>query len=124
MECRELTERALGLWTADLEEPDRRELDAHCASCAACRTELARLEALWSGLGADPDAAVTPELRRRTLELMEDEMTRQRIRDFRPRPRWPLYAAQAAALLLAAGIGWLAHRPDPSVRPETDRMTT
>jgi len=120
MECRELTQRALGLWTADLEEPDRRELDEHCASCPACASELARLEALWSALGADPDAPVTPDLRRRTLELMEDEMTRQRIRDFRPRSRWPSYAAQAAALLLAAGIGWLAHRP----APEAPRQAT
>jgi anti-sigma factor RsiW len=116
MECRELTERALGLLTGELEEPDRRELDEHCAACAACRRELGRLEATWSALGSDPDAEVTPELRRRTLALLEEEMTRQRIRDFRPRPRWTVHAAQAAAVLLAAGIGWLAHQPAAPAR--------
>ena len=115
MECRELTEHAIGLWTGELGERDRRELEEHQASCAGCRAEVARLEGIWAGLGADPDAEVTPELRRRTLALMEDEMMRERIRTFRPasapaRPRWRL-AAQAAALLLAAVAGWLAHRP-------------
>ncbi len=111
MECRELTQRALGLWTGELDEPDRFELEEHRAACGACRRDLAQLEETWAALGSDPDAEVTPDLRRRALALMEDEMTRQRIRVFRPRPRWLPVAAQAAAVLVAAGIGWLAHRP-------------
>ncbi len=111
MECRELIERAVGLWTGELDEPDRRELEQHRLSCSACRLELSRLEETWAALLADPDADVTADLRRRTLELMEDEMTRRRIRAFRPRRRWMGPVAQAAAVLLAAGAGWLAHRP-------------
>jgi HEAT repeat protein len=124
MECRELTERAVGLLTGELGEPDRRDLEEHRAACAACREELGRIEEAWVGLGVDPDAEVTPELRRRTLALMEDEMMRQRIRAFRPTPRWPLVVAQAAALLLAAGLGWLAHPAGPGPAPvAVDRRT-
>jgi hypothetical protein len=115
MECRELTERAIALLTGEIGEPERRDLQEHRAACAACREELARIEETWANLGAYPDAEVSPELRRRTLALMEDEMTRQRIRVFTPSPRparfWPRMALQAAALLLAAGAGWIAHRP-------------
>jgi len=110
MECRELTERVIGRLTGELGEPDWAELERHCAACADCREQLPRIQETWTALGSDPDAEVTPDLRNRTLSLMEDEMTRRRIRTFRPRARWPRAAAQAAALLVAAGAGWFAHR--------------
>jgi hypothetical protein len=115
MECRELTELAVGRLTGELEEPDLQELERHCALCAGCRLELQRIEEAWALLGADPDARLTPELTERTLALMEDEMRRQRIRTFRPRARWPRLVAYAAALLLAAGAGWWAHRESGAV---------
>jgi hypothetical protein len=111
MECRELTERSIGLLTGELASSDRAELQAHCRTCAGCRRELDRIEQLWASLGEDPEAEVTPAFRRRALLLMQDEVTRQRIRSFTPRARWPRLAAQAAALLLAAAGGWWAHRP-------------
>ena len=110
MECRELTEQAIDRLTGQISEPRHAILDAHLAACAGCRSELARIEEFWQALGADRDAEMGEDFRLRTLALLEDEMTRRRIRAFRPRPRWGRLAAQAAALLLAAGVGWLAHR--------------
>jgi hypothetical protein len=109
MECRELTEQAIDRLTGQISESRRGDLEAHLEACADCRAELARIEDSWQTLGVDPDAEMTEEFRLGTRALLEDEMTRGRIRAFRPRPRWQRLAAQAAALLLAVGAGWLAH---------------
>jgi hypothetical protein len=78
---------------------------------------MARLEDAWTVLGVDPDAAVTPDFRRRTLALLEEEMMRQRVRAFRPRPRLTRPLFQAAALAAAACLGYVAARGLPSARP-------
>ena len=109
MECRELTEYAIDRLTGQISQPRRGDLEAHLEACADCRAELARIEASWQTLGADRDAEMTEDFRLSTLALLEDEMTRARIRAFRPRPRWQRLATQAAALLVAVGAGWLAH---------------
>ena len=107
MECRELNERAVDRLTGQLSPEAGRELEAHVAACAACRAELDAAERAWEFLGEDPDPEGTPEFRRRGLELLEEEMLRLRVRRFRPKPRLR-WAAQAAAVLLAAGAGYFA----------------
>jgi hypothetical protein len=115
MECRELTALALDGKLADSPEPVREEVARHVAECADCRANLARVEETWSILGEDPDAAVTPDFRRRTLALIEDEMLRSRIREFRPRPRFRRGLLEAAAVLVAAAGGfWAARQAAPS----------
>lgn len=116
MECRELTEQAIDRLTGQISESRRRDLESHLEVCSVCRAELARIEDSWRTLGADRDAEMTDEFRLQTLALLEDEMTRGRIRAFQPRPRWERLAAQAAALLLAVGAGWLAHGSAGTVR--------
>lgn len=116
MDCRDVTTIALDRLAGEADEASRRELAAHLAGCEACRSEMARLEDLWTVLGTDPEAVVTPDFRKRTLALLEEETLRNRVRDFRSResrskaasPRRVLL--QAAALLLAAGAGWLVAR--------------
>ena len=108
MECRELTEYALGRLLGEAPSRERKELDAHVAGCASCRAELAALEETWETLGADLDLPVTPEFRARTVELLEDETARLRIRSFRPGARSPRVLAQAAAILVAAALGYVA----------------
>src|SRR5262249_37231231 len=72
-----------------------------------------QIERAWTSLedGAAPE--VTPAFRERTLALLEDEMLRSRIREFRPRPRWIRPAAAAAAVLVACAAGYLAARLGP-----------
>jgi len=110
MECGELTEYALGRLLGETASSEREELRVHLAGCASCRTELAALEDAWETLGADPDLPVTPEFRSRTVELLEDEIARRRIRSFRPRARARRVPAQAAAILVAAALGYAAAR--------------
>ncbi|MFY9552496.1 MAG: HEAT repeat domain-containing protein, partial [Thermoanaerobaculia bacterium] len=71
---------------------------------------MSRLEELWTVLGTDPDATLTAEFRRQTLALLEEETLRRRVRQFRPRPRFVRPLLQAAALLVAAGLGFVAAR--------------
>jgi hypothetical protein len=108
MECRELTEYALARLLGEAPSPEREELEAHVAGCDSCRAELAALEETWETLGADLDAPVTPEFRARTVEILEDEMARRRIRTFRPGARVRRVLAQAAAIVVAAGLGFVA----------------
>lgn len=115
MECRELTALVLDGKLEDSPEPVREDVARHVAECASCRANLARLEETWDRLGDDPDAPVTPDFRRRTLALLEDEMLRARIRDFRPRRRLGNVLLRAAAVLVAAAGGfWAARLSTPS----------
>ncbi|HVE66253.1 MAG TPA: HEAT repeat domain-containing protein [Thermoanaerobaculia bacterium] len=118
MECRELTELAIGRLLGEASPAEREALAGHAAACAACAADLAALEATWENLGADAGARVTPEFRAATLELLEDEMARGRIRSFRSAPRTavPLWQA-AAALLVAASAGFVAARGGLGTRP-------
>ncbi len=116
MDCRDVTTIALNRLAGEADEALRRELAAHLAGCESCRREMARLEDVWTVLGTDPDAEVTPEFRERSLALIEEETLRRRVREFRPRPRHSFLRPllQAAALLAAAAIGYLVSRGLPS----------
>lgn len=120
MECRELIPFALDAKLADSPESARQELAAHLEGCSVCRGELAALEEAWARLGEDEDARLAPEFRRRTRALLEDEMLRARIREFRPR-RLPRGLVEAAAVVAAALGGFWASRlvpptPSPAAR--------
>jgi hypothetical protein len=110
MECRELTEYALGRLLGETASSEREDLNVHLGACAPCRAELAALEETWETLGADLDAPVTPEFRSRTVELLQDEIARRRIRSFRPRPHARRVLAQAAAIFVAGAVGYVAAR--------------
>jgi HEAT repeat protein len=117
MDCRDLSTLAVDRLTGEADEGVRAELAAHLAACEGCRAEMAELESIWATLGSDPDASVSPEFRRRSLALLEEEMLRQRVRAFRPRPRMMRPLLQAAALLVAAGLGFLAAKGLPHAVP-------
>jgi hypothetical protein len=116
MDCRDVTTIALNRLAGEADEISRRELAAHLAGCDACRREMARLEDIWTVLGTDPDAEITPGFRERSLALLEEETLRRRVREFRPRRRASFLrpVLQAAALLAAAAIGWVVARGLPS----------
>jgi len=118
MECRELTALAIDGKLDDSPESVREDVSRHVAGCGACRAELARIEETWARLGDDPDAAVTPDFRRRTLAIIEDEMLLSRLRRnaFRPRGRSYRGLLEEAAILVAAlGGFWAARGIPPAV---------
>jgi len=110
MDCRDVTAHAIDQLAGEALEAMRRELSAHLAGCENCRRETARLEDVWTTLGMDPDAEVTPDFRRRTLGLLEEQTIRDRVREFRPRHRFVRPLLQAAALFGAASLGYFASR--------------
>lgn len=111
MECRELSALAIDKLAGQAPEQSRRDLASHLETCGDCRDEMARIERTWQALADDPDVQVTAEFRDRTLALLEDEMLRQRIRTFRPRPRRMRSLAYAAGLAMAALAGaWAARQ--------------
>ncbi|HEY7114317.1 MAG TPA: HEAT repeat domain-containing protein [Thermoanaerobaculia bacterium] len=124
MECRELNERVTDRLTGQLSPEAGRDLAAHLDSCGACRAEAAAVERAWAFLGEDGGAEATPEFLRRGRELVEEEMLRRRVREFRPRTRWMRPALQAAAVLAAAGLGYLAagRRTTPPPAPSAPRL--
>jgi hypothetical protein len=115
MDCRDVTQLAVQRLTGEAGVEGRTALAEHLATCERCREEMAGLEGVWARLGTDPDAAIRPEFRRQTLELLESEMLRQRVRAFRPRSTSRLASPllRAAALLLAAATGYFAARVLP-----------
>jgi len=115
MDCRDLTTLAIERLTGEADEASRRALSEHLARCENCRRDAEKLEGVWATLGRDADAEVSPEFRRRTLALLEDEMRRGRVRAFRPRPVYARPMLQAAALAAAAALGYLAAKGLPSV---------
>jgi hypothetical protein len=110
MDCRDVAALGIDRLAGEAGEKALRDLDAHLADCRACRFEMDRLEGLWATLGLDPDPALGDDFRKRTLELLEDEMLRRRVRAFRPRSRLARPVLLAASLLLAAGLGYVAAR--------------
>jgi hypothetical protein len=123
MECRELIEVTTDVLTGEAGEETRRELFEHLQGCESCRAERRRLEEAWAWLGGDPDPIVTPDFRRRALARLEEAVTHNRLRRFRPRPRAARLVLQAAAVLAAAAGGYLAaragRRPVTPVSPAT-----
>jgi len=109
MSCEETTallaDRLLGQTSAD----DERRLDAHLATCAACRAEVAAASELWTDMGA-LDAEVPHErLRARfhaalaAYEARESSSWLERALE-RWWPRQPLLQAGLAAGLMLVGV--------------------
>lgn len=119
MECSELTGFAVDRLAGQAEEAVRLQAEEHLEVCRGCREETARIEEAWNALGVYPDAPLTTPFRRRTLALLEEEMARQRVRAFRPPPRWPRILAYAAGWMLAAVGGYEIARQGASVRPSS-----
>jgi hypothetical protein len=108
MECRELTERVVDRLLGQADEPALIHLSEHLGACSRCAVQAEQIEESWEVLGRDPDAPLTEDFRRRSLQLLEEEMLRQRIRTFQPRRRVPAFLRYAAAALIAGALGYAA----------------
>ncbi len=105
----------------ELDERRRAEVERHLAQCARCREELARLQALRTGLGATFHTALDPV----RLPTAADERIRERLRRRTERrtPRrafWPqwVYVAQALMAIVVLLFGVATYRATHPVGPD------
>jgi len=102
------------LWGADEVTPDRhRELDAHRATCDACRRESASVARGMTALArmdrtVEPRAEAMVSLRRRMAEVRAEKAARPRVLTFLYSHRW---SAAAAAVFVMAFVAWTAVAP-------------
>src|SRR5690242_18046767 len=71
MNCDDIRERLPDYWTGAMEEADRSGIEAHLASCAACRADAETLGAIWKKLGAMPEERPSRDLRARFEATLE-----------------------------------------------------
>jgi hypothetical protein len=126
MSCEQLKTWWPEYWDDALGHEERRALEAHFASCEACRREARELRDTWQALAALPDEEPSPLLRQRFDALLEGwqarereqapgelvsreqapwaRATRDRVRWWQSPFAWPAGALAAAALLLIVGF--------------------
>jgi len=97
--CDDFQERLWDLLDGDLDEAERAEMEAHLASCEACRGEMEVRRRVWALLGLD----VVPEGRDLTQRILNRVTAETRRRTHRHRLRWASVAA-AACLALAVTL--------------------
>jgi hypothetical protein len=99
---------ALGLLTA----AEREAFETHAAVCGECAAALAAAREVFTRLRAEPDRECPAGMAERILE--------QRQAVLRFPERWFAVARRAAALLVAAGLGWLMWRQINAPAPDRE----
>lgn len=90
-------------WDDETTRAERELVDAHFATCAACRGEYEALARTLTVLGALPRAEAAPDLAARSLAAARRAPAVRDVVFVRPAPGWVPLAA-AAALVLVAGV--------------------
>lgn len=120
-ECLAALGELVAFLDGELAPAEAEAVAAHLARCASCGAERRALEATWAALDVltplEPRPAWTERVERAALR---GEPRRSAARLVR-RGGWRAAAALAAALPLAAGLGWLATRPGPEAGAVTLR---
>jgi anti-sigma factor RsiW len=115
MNCRDLEARIALYAEGDLVEREALEVEAHLASCGACREFLIALQDSQAGLSRlrteDPDAAALDRVRRGVVAQLTAEARPRRVAWF-----WPAWAA-GGALAAALVFGVVLRSPKPAPRP-------
>lgn len=112
MNCAEVSSAIPEYLTGEIDPPRRERMNEHQAGCAACRTEIEDLCAVWSRLRVLEDERPSPALRARFYAMLEEEPRASEgvPRRGPARPFWPgrpipfLAAAAAAVVLLLLGL--------------------
>jgi len=106
MNCKHIETRLITYLDGKASRTERREVEAHLAACAGCRTRAEEFRALWGAMDELPAVEPSP---------MFDAVLRARMAA-QPRPSlwsWLAFSprlAFAATLLLIASV-WISMRP-------------
>ncbi|MEO5926771.1 MAG: HEAT repeat domain-containing protein [Bryobacteraceae bacterium] len=113
MKCEEAKLLLADYWAQTLRDQDEMELEAHFATCPACREETVRLESMWKGLAALPPEEPDSKMRSRFYESLGAYRLGA---ESRAKKWWPLSPAlqiAASFAILALGLaGGYALRTD------------
>jgi len=117
MNCDDVRDQLPDYWTGAIEEGAKSKMQAHFASCPACRAEAETLSAIWKKLGAIPEERPGRALRARFEATLEAYMqglrqaergpsTRERVDKWLEGwwPRQPVFQFGFALAFLAAGL--------------------
>jgi len=132
MNCERVTERFPDWLAGTLGEPERAEMQAHCAACARCREMVDGLGGIWTSLGQLGDEQPSSALRLRFHAMLE--AYRQGMQSGGRGPRWhesvsgwlerwwprqPAWQVAVALFCLATGVG-IGHRVAASRGPSAE----
>lgn len=149
MQCEQLNERLADYWAGALTERERAAVDAHIATCPACRREAAELGETWRALGTIPDEAPSPALESRFNTMLDAWRDGERSSNAGPQPArdhqagtqllawraatmrrpasrfgaWqPAFQVAAAILLVIVGYAVGRGQPDQAARHEIGEL--
>jgi len=113
----EIADRLEAYVLGQLSSDERREIDAHLASCATCAHDVRDLNDVFAGIGESvPPIAPPPALRQRVVNAVAvtpQEPGRTVVMKSRRRPLW-VRATWAAAAAIVLAVGVVAYRIDQS----------
>lgn len=110
VDCNAVRESIPDLITETLRGAEREDAHRHIEECEHCRAEWAEYREAWSAMGALREEAVPAGLRARFLAEAEKLAPRSNVVEFRPRPAWQKWAAQAAGVAVLVGGSFFAGR--------------
>jgi hypothetical protein len=120
MICERVKEQMAEYLSGQLEGPAREKFLMHLESCAACRSEVGELSALWRGLEFLPSAQPSPSATARFHEMLEAyQVGLKHQPKLRPTYHWWQLAAACGLLALGAAVGRLTV---PSRNPEVAQL--
>jgi anti-sigma factor RsiW len=137
MNCDDVRDQLPDYWTGAMDETGKCEMQAHFASCPACRSEMETLGAIWKKLGAIPEERPSRALRARyeaTLEAYVQGLrqaqrgpsTREKLDKWLAAwwPREPVFQFGFAVVFLAMGLlaGYSLTRNQPNSGGEVAQL--
>jgi anti-sigma factor RsiW len=126
MTCRDAQLLIIEILSGSAPPDQRRRVEAHLATCAACRADAARVEQTMGLLHGMPEARVRDDLWDGFMTTLETRLAVERRRPSARLRRWlrrPLHAwaTAAAAAALVVGLGTAVMVPGRSTLA-TDRL--
>jgi anti-sigma factor RsiW len=121
MSCEKIREQFAGYLADDIEDTAKAAVRDHIAACAACRTEIEELSAVWTRLGVIPREQPSGRLRENFYAMLEEAKREADAKDAGRAPgrlreffrgltafRKPVtvYAFSLALLVVGAGAGY------------------